>query len=187
MARFELKDLYLEHFGYTAPPYPVLVANNGIGLPIIDTFTGIKGVIGYRGVEIRLPVRINGKLLPNEPLVSLSRPKALVRTPITGGLGSVKEDMGLEDWEIVIRGIAIDEQNKDRYPEKSVKEIDELHRNLGSLPFECPMTDILNINLITIKRIDFSEISGSYQMQPYEISAFSDVDPEEQLKRLKNI
>jgi Domain of unknown function (DUF6046) len=130
----------------------------------------------FSGMQLFMPVRIGGVLLPNEPTMSVSIRKNIVETALVGSTknGTVKELIALEDYELVIRGIALNEQSKKIYPEDMVVQLHKLFRqNEGSL-IESGLTEILGIHKIVIKSFSLPEMSGVQHAQAYEFQCVSD-------------
>jgi hypothetical protein len=52
-------------------------------------------------------VSLRPLLMPLATLVDFSRPKSIIKTPVLGGSGTVKEIYSLGDWDIAINGIIL--------------------------------------------------------------------------------
>jgi len=76
------------------------------------------GAFVFKGTEYKIwdyngtlqDVEMRDLLMPLATLVEFSRPKRVVQTPTTGGIGSVKEIYGLDDWSISISGIILPDE-----------------------------------------------------------------------------
>lgn len=131
-----------------------------------------------QGVALFMPVAIGGLNLPNEPSLSFYVSKRLIETPLVGSRrnGSVIEQIGVENWQITIRGVAINYNSKKVYPEDAVKALKDLFYKNQSLKIECALTKLLGIERIVLKDLSFPEMIGVQHAQAYEFKAISDED-----------
>lgn len=130
------------------------------------------------GRALFMPVAIGGVVLPNEPTLYLSKRKRIVKTTLVGSRrrGSVKELISSEDWEIEIRGICVNTESLEFYPEDQVAAINELDAREEALEIECALTSLLGIYRIVIEQIRFPEMIGMQHAQAYELKCVSDED-----------
>jgi hypothetical protein len=135
----------------------------------------------YLGTPIFMPVTIGGYRLPFEPLVEIGGTKAIVRTPLAGFNGTVKENMGLDDYAITIRGVVLNEDSDD-YPEMEVLRLRAIYESKESLDIVCPLLGLFNINRIAIENIRLPAEEGILHYQPYELTGYSDFDVELMLR-----
>jgi hypothetical protein len=131
-----------------------------------------------QGVALFMPTSIGGLNLPNEPSLSFNVSKRLIETPLVGSRrnGSVIEQIAVENWQITIRGIAINYKSKRVYPEDAVKALKDLFYKNQSLKIECALTKLLGIDRIVLKDLSFPEMIGVQHAQAYEFKAISDED-----------
>jgi len=132
----------------------------------------------YDGRELFMPMRLGGVLLPNEPTVSLRRSKRIERTTLTGSVrpGTVKELIYLDDWDITIRGIAVNAESTLFYPEDQVAALRDLEARQEALDVECALTSLFGIYRLVIKDASFPEMIGIQHAQAYEFRCYSDED-----------
>lgn len=146
----------------------------------------LKGAFDFnspQGGTYFLPVKMGTNpvdlwQLPNEPLMSISGSKMLKVTPIRRGKGrgTVKEERGLNDYEITIRGLAINEEEND-YPEEQMIQIRKLVESAGVVYLTSYVTRLFNVNKVSIKDFDFPRFpANSIRVQPYVIKCLSDMD-----------
>lgn len=174
-------DLYRKHFGFVGLPYPGTRAEQAR----VDILAGATGQVpsqrvapfAYLGVPIFMPVTIDGYRLPFEPLVEIGGGKSIVRTPLAGFNGTVKENMGLDDYAITIRGIVLNEDSDD-YPEADVLRLRAIFESKDALDILCPLLSLFNINRIAIENIRLPGEEGVLHYQPYEFTGYSDFDVE---------
>lgn len=116
-------------------------------------------------------------LMPLATIVDFTRPKTVIKTPTTGGFGSVKEIYGLSDWNISIKGIILpDENNKPafRTVEGQMSAIQKYHEIAGSIDLEGQLFAKREIYRIVTESLTFSPIQGRPNMMQYTIEAVSD-------------
>lgn len=178
MANFDLKDLYRQAFGYVAAPYPLAGLN--VDNPV-DTVKAIIKTFKHRsglGNEYFMPVKVNGSMLPHEPILMISGSKKIVRTAVAGPdrPGTIKEITAFDDYRIRIRGIVTNEADFNAYPFESVRALNSLFRVGGSVKIECDLTTVFNISQIVIEDFALRGIEGTPGAEAYEISCYSDDD-----------
>lgn len=143
----------------------------------------------FLGTPLAMPVKINGIQLPNEPLVTITGSKKIVRTSLTGAnregtvqrRGSVKELINVDDYQIKIVGRIVNENDPDRYPEEILAKIRTIYEARRALVIESKLTQIFNISRIAISKLSLPGEAGMLNSQRYEITGFSDEDFETDL------
>lgn len=130
------------------------------------------------GRSLFMPVQLGGVLLPNEPTVSFSTKKKIKETELTGSKrrGTVKELVSSGDWQITIRGVAVNFDSKDFYPEDIVKSLNELNNREEALEVKCALTSLLGIYRLVIVNFRLLEMVGVQHAQAYEFQCISDED-----------
>lgn len=125
---------------------------------------------------------IDGWTFPVDPIVSVSASKTVVQTQMTGGVGPVVEEVALEGYTVVIRGVLINEDNDD-YPFDQVARLNNLFTKMGGLKVQ---NNILNrcygIDRLVIKNHSEQGEAGIQSMQAYSITAVSDRDVQLELR-----
>lgn len=117
-------------------------------------------------------------------LFTVKQMKNIVKTPIQGRSGTVKEFIGNGDYIISIRGVI--SGAKDRYPlngntvnNANVNSVNSLIA-MGNAPMELSVNSwylsMLGIYKIVIESFDMPQREGSYSTQFFEIEAVSDTD-----------
>lgn len=135
----------------------------------------------YLNTPLFMPCTINGWLLPIEPLVSISGSSSIVRTPLPCWPGTVKENMGLDDYAITIRGVVLNEGSDD-YPEADVLLLRSLCERGEPLDIQCPVLQLFNVNRFVIESFRFPADEGVQHYQAYELVGYSDFDLEVLIK-----
>lgn len=187
MAKINLIDAYQRAFGgaydrvSTIPVVPSsslmdAYINGSKTPPTIETDR--KSLLG---TPMHFPVKLDRYELPNEPLIRITGQNRIVRTPLDGKNGTFKEFFSVDDYEVVIKGIAINDANEDIYPEAIVRKIRELCED-GSAEVTCKLLSFFNIKRLAFEKWDFPPLEGVI-WQPYEIKCYSDEPYELELKQ----
>ncbi len=130
--------------------------------------------------------------LPNEPLITVSGGKTIVKTQVAGGDFTVKEIIGRDDWKINIKGYAVREGAvrerasgglvPDDYPEEWLRSLIGLYNRNTALDCQCQLFSYFNISRLVMEDISFPPVPGAHGYFAYEINAMSD---ESSLAKLK--
>lgn len=130
------------------------------------------------GRTVFMPIRIGDLVLPNEPSISISSRKNIVETPLAGSTrrGVVKELIAIEDWQITIRGIALNFDSVLVYPEDQVKALRDLYEQNAALTIDCALTSLMGIYRIVMKEFSLPEMIGIQHAQAYQFTCVSDED-----------
>jgi len=141
-------------------------------------FQGTKYKIwDYKGMLI--PVEMRDLLMPLATMVEFSRPKTVVKTTTTGGIGSVKEIYGLDDWSISISGIILPDALNPLNQQTVVEQMEAIqlfHEIAGSIEVKGQLFAQRNITRIVTESLKFSPVQGRPNMMQYSIEAVSDGD-----------
>ncbi|MBV6442757.1 MAG: hypothetical protein EPGJADBJ_04481 [Saprospiraceae bacterium] len=146
-----------------------------------DEFVQMRNSIVSRlptGQPVFMPVRLGGVVLPNEPSLIINSRKNIVETALAGSerRGTVKELISIEDWSVVIRGVAINYKSSQFYPEDQVKELRDLYERNESMEIQCALTNLLGIYRLVIREFDLPEMIGVQHAQAYQFICTSDED-----------
>ncbi len=194
-AQFDISSLFRQAFGLgrgvpydasrvnqqeftKAPKFPdALSGDNLEGNEFVNVRSAISANLPT-GKPIFMPVKIGDFVLPNEPSISFVSRKNIVSTPLTGSTrrGTVKELINIEDWVITIRGIAINFDSKNFYPEDQVKGLNDLYNKNEALPIQCALTSLLGIYRVVIREFQLPEMVGIQHAQAYQFVLESDED-----------
>lgn len=183
MAEFDFKELVARaHFDYVGPAFPEWWENNktAVVLPNLKKIFG-GGLLGKKYFLSLTLKDSNGETytLPNEPLISLDLVKTIVETPTVGKYrkGTVKEYINTEDYQITIRGVCINTENKKEYPAQEVAELNKLFEKNEALEVVSnPFFELFGIRKIVLTDIHFDEMIGQSYLQKYVLNAISDQD-----------
>lgn len=178
--KFNLNEVYQAVFGLKGLPFPLLIKNGGYFKNpfeterldrIVDSFSG-RRPSPYVG-QIMNTIQLNDINLPNEPLIELGLSKNIVITEMVNYDGTVKESMGMNDWEVTIRGVIIGE-NENSYPVSEIYKLRKICETRESVEVISEYLNLFDIFYIAIKSIRFPVFEGATNIQPYEIQAVSD-------------
>lgn len=130
------------------------------------------------GSPVFMPMKLGGLLLPNEPTIIINSRKNIVETALAGSTrrGTVKELISIEDWNVTIRGVAINYKSKLVYPEDDVKSLRDLYERNESLEVQCALTNLLGIYRLVIREFELPEMTGIQHAQAYQFICTSDED-----------
>lgn len=124
--------------------------------------------------EFRIPLAV---------LVDFDRGKDIVRTQVSGGMGSVKELFSLGDWKINIKGIIMDEKGPS--PAGAGRTAVELMRQMrwlasaaDSIPVKGWLFNEYEVNRIVIETLRFKQVERSPWVIGFELQCESDISPE---------
>ena len=188
MERFEIAWMLQSAFGYISlPPYARLNQREQIvkALEYCDLKVSqykTNGV-GEFGMPLIMPCKLNDFQLPLEQLIEITRSKVLVKTPIDGQKGTFKELYAQDDTKIVIRGIVVQDDGTDNYPDTWVRRIKEICDEEDAVPVVNELiSTIFGIQKVVIENVSFPAPEGAQNWQPYIINCLSDFDYDIELK-----
>ncbi len=181
---FDFKELVAKaHFDYVGPAFPSWWMKNKTKF-VLPSLTNITRDLLLGGKYFQtLKVAYKGEefVFPNEPLISMSLPKTIVETPTVGKerKGTVKEYICTEDYQIIIRGVCVNEdpEMRDQYPAEQVQELHRMYEiNDGLEVINNAFLTLFDIKNIVLKNLEFEEMAGQQGLQKYTITAVSDQD-----------
>lgn len=184
--RVNLLDIYAKAFGYVGKPWAT--ANLNSYIPFGSLFDK-QEVPSFQvkqatllGTALFMPCKLDGFQLPNEPIIEVSGGKRVIKTVIDGSDGTFKEQHSMDDYSVIIRGIAVS-QDSDEYPEKDVRKIRQLCEKKGNVTAVCQLLTFFGIDKLVIESFSFPAIEGAPGMQPYELTCISDKEFDIELKK----
>jgi len=174
---YEIDKIFANAFGYIAFPY-IKPGQEPISPMKADAFP-IEKAPGYGngkdilGRPFYSQVKINDIWLPNEPLLTVSGSKTIVKTAVAGRAGTVKELISANDYNLKIQGIIIN-SNGSGYPEEDVMRLHELFKIGKTVKIESRLLDIIGVNTFVIESFSLPHVQGRINIQPYELNCVSD-------------
>lgn len=174
---FSLSQLYRDALGSDRGTQYDLPSNEDSAGQFVEMQRSLRAT-DLLGRPLFLPVRLGGLLLDNEPTLRITGRKTIVKTRPIGSRrkGTVKEQIGIDDDLVLIRGIIVNQQNTREYPEDKVKALRDLIGRNEALTIECGLTELFGIYRVVIEEYDFPEIRGFQHAQAYELRCYSDED-----------
>lgn len=129
--------------------------------------------------------------LPNAPMIQVQGKKTIVKTPVAGRDGTMKEIIAAQDYQVSIWGFALKESTQveisesfsELFPSDYLSQLHLWYSKNAALGVECELLRILGIHHLVIEKIAFPMIEGALGLLPYEITALSDEEVETQMKK----
>lgn len=182
---YDLNQIYRDVFGHVRPPYPTVVLDSKTyGVSPVGTARALRGAFSFAsklGADYTFPTKLNRYQLPNEPTIRITGGKSIIETKITrldpvGGLNkqNVLEEINQNNFRLVIRGLIINEEDPDNYPEEAVRRIREILTAAGSVSIDNALTNMWGITQLAIEDFQFDEVRGNIAVQSYQIIGYSD-------------
>jgi hypothetical protein len=132
------------------------------------------GTYVYESLELKDQ---NGEVIytfPDTVLIHLAEnSKNIVRTPMQGKDGTVKEYIGMDDWQLRIMGMLINPTSKD-YPEDLKSELTRIYERNEALRIDGSSLCTLGIHQIVFSSIKFDRKPGQPSSVAFTIEAYSD-------------
>lgn len=111
--------------------------------------------------------------LPGWPLFDITCSNVIEKTPNRGGLGSVKEYIYQDDYQITIRGFLINEVD-DTYPNELLTQFKNFVNAKITFTVTSQVFNTLGINAIVVERWSLPSVEGFPNIQPFELNCVSD-------------
>ena len=196
---YNLGHLFDQAFGvrpiipFNIPPENEVPAN--IDLTGINVVNPTKhGVISSLGTPVMFPVWFkagqyfkyrpsgelitvdiqNDLLLPFSTMVDFDREKITSESPASTSIGTVKETYSIGDWNVRIRGLILSEE-QGKFNQRAIEDLLRFEELVDVIGVQGTMFNLLDIKKILIKRISLPKTEGMPNVQPFTISAKSDI------------
>ncbi|MEC3875933.1 DUF6046 domain-containing protein [Chryseobacterium salviniae] len=181
---FTFKELVAKaHLDYVGPAFPSWWGKNKTKfvLPSLKNVARDLLLGGRYFQQISFSYKGETFDLPNEPLISMSLQKTIVETATVGTerIGTVKEYICTEDYQITIRGVCVndDPDERDVFPSDQVEMIQSMFLINDRLEVVTnPFLELFEIRSVVLKSINWEEMAGEQGLQKYTITAVSDND-----------
>lgn len=199
ITEFDLKKIFESVWGYNAPHFLFGLQNRverAIGYNRgeesanyeFDSKPGrreqnIKGSPFYAlnpsGNEVFLPIWLikpdNSKLMLQNTVSSFANKITIIETQMVNRKGSVKEEISINDWEINVKGIIVSKDYD--YPDQEVYDLNQLKEMGVALGIENARSSLLleANEMVIIKSLNFIELKGMKNIQPFELNLISDI------------
>lgn len=157
---------------------------------------GIQSVLGtpiYEQIALTVPATVkNGAVVtpqsiytfPDWPLFDISPAWQIQKENMLGGIGTTKEFIQQDDFQITIRGFLINYDTQD-YPEQLVSDLWAVINAQKTLGITSRVFNLLDIHNIVITDAHFPGVEGYMNIQPFELTCLSDYPVILQIKSVK--
>jgi hypothetical protein len=194
--KYDKDKVYSSAFRHLRPPFPVLVQESKeLGVSPVGVVKALKGSFKLKSklnAEYTCPTKFrflgkNSEMeewqVPQEPSSSVEGGKNIIETQLNRGerTGNVIEEVNLNNKKVTIKGVIINEEDFDVYPEEDVRMLSEICDAPGSIEVQNWHLNQFGISKIVIERYDFYEIVGYPNAQAFELTCKSDEDFELEL------
>ncbi len=133
----------------------------------------------YVLTELTLRKEDGETLMINDAIVSITREKRIVRTPLVGLDGTIKEYICNGDYDISIAVgiVAVDAlgQIVDEYPSEGVRKVNEFLEENKAIEVSSEFLKIFEVGRMVVTRFSLKQETASNR-QTLEVKALSDVD-----------
>ena len=140
-----------------------------------------NGIVVWDQFEFKHPDLATGEPIYVFPLITtveISVAKNIVKTPLIGSnqniSGTAKELMSIDDAMLTFRGLAINFEQPNQYPEDEVKALNRLFSINDSLPVASKILLLNDITHVVFTNKEFPPLEGYANVQPFEFTAISD-------------
>jgi hypothetical protein len=105
-------------------------------------------------------------------MINFSRSKNLIETPVSGGDGIVVERWGTKPWNVDIKGVLIDVENR-TYPSNKIKELNDFFEQNSVIKVVGLQFSDKNIDSIYFKDVSITPIEGFQDTIQFTLQASS--------------
>jgi hypothetical protein len=140
-----------------------------LGNPVVADITLVGGT--YFSDELGRQVTYQDVVLETV-LMTVARPKRIIKTDITGRDGTIKEYINLDDWQITINGVITGANGV--YPTQEVMALDEICEAPVSIPVVSWYLQNLKIFNLVIENHSFDQEPGGISKQNFTLNCISD-------------
>jgi hypothetical protein len=171
-----------QYQGIQTIPLPETSIQSVLGTPIYEQITLNVPAIVSNGV-VTAPA--STYTFPDWPLFDITPHWMVVKKNVqNGGVGTVKEFIGQDDFDITIRGFLINYASQD-YPEDLLTALWQVINCKQSIGITSRVFNLLDIHNIVILDAKFPGVEGYMNMQPFELTCVSDTPIELLIKSVK--
>lgn len=144
-----------------------------LGTPVVAdiTFEGGSYTDNETGRLITFPT-----LTLQTVLITVSQPKRIIKTDIQGRNGTVKEYIGMDDFQITINGILT--AGNGIFPVEDMSDLRDIFKAPVSIPVISRYLQLLEIFNIVVEEYTFDQEAGGYSKQNFTLNCVSDAPVE---------
>lgn len=126
------------------------------------------------GTDVIMSVKLGGEDLPDSTVCRINGGNKIIETDMNGQDGTFKELWSKRDFNVAIRGMIIQNDGTEDYPDSQVRAIRDLLEATEALEVVCAQMNVFGITHLAIYDYDFPEWPGYPSVQPFEIMCKSD-------------
>lgn len=153
------------------------IGTSQLGTPVFAniTFKGTSYVDVVNGVEktVTFP-----DLVFETVIMTVGQSKNIITTEIQGRNGTVKEYIGMSDYQVTINGILTVQNGNGVNPIEQLRNLKLMLNANKTLEVACTYLQTLDITNIVVKDYELPQEYGGYSYQKFSISALSDYPKE---------
>lgn len=152
-------------------------AHSYLGTTVLGTVTLMGGsykVYDHKGALSNQ--NMTDFLLPYATIMDFSRSMNMTKTKVLGNEGTVKEIYGLDDWSISIRGIALDDEqrNAQKTAHEQIDELVKWRSVCDSINVSGKLFNNKDIYALCMENLDIRPKQGKYNVITFEMKCTSD-------------
>lgn len=170
-----LQSLKARFYNVDAASKDEIIAQSLLNTPVYDNLVFEGGTYtDLKGNEIEYP-----ELRIDNVLIEVSQRKNIVKTQIQGRDGTIKELISMGDYEISIRGILQNFEKSEQalYPVELATNLRKICESTQSLHVLSKfLSEVFDVGYIVIDSFSIPQVEGIRNLQPFTISALSDVE-----------
>ena len=152
-----------------------------MGTPMFDIFR-FNGGFSYtndQGVKVNIEVAITLDYC----LLTVNQTKNIIVTPIQGAPGTVKEYIGMGDYQITVTGMIINRAaNAPAIGLGGENTLQEYLLAPIPLSVSCNFLDFFGINTVVVQSFKIGQVTGARNSVDFSMELLSDTDPVFQIK-----
>ena len=152
-----------------------IVTSKQLGTPIFDRLIFLAEGTGIGNIDLKI----------DEVILSVDQVKNIVRTPIQGRDGTVKEYISMDDYTISVSGILVDDLNPHRQPVEKIDLLRQFCELNAQFKVASKFLDLFGITSVVVESYRIAQNTGNRQV-PFRLELLQDEDIELQLTDEQN-
>lgn len=155
-------------------PFKAGVRGQGALRPL-DTPEVDPATLSYLGTPIMHPITLayaGTSVFLSEILVTVSRGKTIVMTPVQGRRGTVKEYITTEDFAINVQGLLVGQEGE--FPEEALRQLRFVCDAQEPVTITSDYIRMFGVFKVVVKNERFPRLPGYENLQPFEFDLIED-------------
>lgn len=147
------------------------------GVPVYGTFYLEGGPYNRYDSKGKVEtMQMGDMVMPYSCIAEFNQEMVMTQTRTLGASGTVKEIYGLDDWNIRIRGLALDDSiwGTGLTAQEQINELVQWRKITDSVGIIGGIFNDKDIHRIVIKNLSIRPVEGRWGVVPFEIEALSD-------------